>query len=116
MIPEAVHHGGDTAPLVVVSGFVVALFLLGVGWNFLFTGGTSLSMQAYRPEEKDRVQGMINFCVFGVMALSSFASGALVTTQGWEMLNLGSLVPVVLTATTLAWFALRSPAAPPKAA
>ena len=96
--------------------FVVALFLLGVGWNFLFTGGTSLSMQAYRPEEKDRVQGMINFCVFGVMALSSFASGALVTTQGWEMLNLGSLVPVVLTATTLAWFALRSPAAPPKAA
>ncbi|NDH50626.1 MAG: MFS transporter [Betaproteobacteria bacterium] len=96
--------------------FVVALFLLGVGWNFLFTGGTSLSMQAYRPEEKDRVQGAINFCVFGVMALSSFASGALVTTQGWEMLNLGSLVPVVLTATTLAWFALRSPAAPPKAA
>ena len=96
--------------------FVVALFLLGVGWNFLFTGGTSLSMQAYRPEEKDRVQGMINFCVFGVMALSSFASGALVTTQGWEMLNLGSLVPVALTAITLAWFALRSPAAPPKAA
>jgi MFS family permease len=99
-----------------IGQFVVALFLLGVGWNFLFTGGTSLSMQAYRPEEKDRVQGMINFCVFGVMALSSFASGALVTTQGWEMLNLGSLVPVVLTATTLAWFALRSPAAPPKAA
>lgn len=96
--------------------FVVALFLLGVGWNFLFTGGTSLSMQAYRPEEKDRVQGAINFCVFGVMALSSFASGALVTTQGWEMLNLGSLVPVALTAITLAWFALRSPAAPPKAA
>ena len=96
--------------------FVVALFLLGVGWNFLFTGGTSLSMQAYRPEEKDRVQGAINFCVFGVMALSSFASGALVTTQGWEMLNLGSLVPVALTATTLAWFALRSSAAPPKAA
>ncbi|MFM9998477.1 MAG: MFS transporter [Burkholderiaceae bacterium] len=99
-----------------IGQFVVALFLLGVGWNFLFTGGTSLSMQAYRPEEKDRVQGAINFCVFGVMALSSFASGALVTTQGWEMLNLGSLVPVVLTATTLAWFALRSPAAPPKAA
>ena len=99
-----------------IGQFVVALFLLGVGWNFLFTSGTSLSMQAYRPEEKDRVQGMINFCVFGVMALSSFASGALVTTQGWEMLNLGSLVPVVLTATTLAWFALRSPAAPPKAA
>ena len=99
-----------------IGQFVVALFLLGVGWNFLFTGGTSLSMQAYRPEEKDRVQGAINFCVFGVMALSSFASGALVTTQGWEMLNLGSLVPVALTATTLAWFALRSPTAPPKAA
>ena len=36
--------------------FLIALFALGVGWNFLFTGGTTLSLQAYRPEEKDKVQ------------------------------------------------------------
>ena len=83
--------------------FVVALFALGVGWNFLFTGSTTLSMSAWRPEEKDRAQAAINFCVFSTMALTSFASGALVTTQGWTWLNYGSLVPVALTAMALLW-------------
>ena len=95
--------------------FVVALFVLGVGWNFLFTASTSLSLQAYRPEEKDRAQGAINFCVFVVMALTSFASGALVTTQGWRLLNLGSLLPVGLIALALAWFAMRSGSRPNRA-
>lgn len=85
--------------------FLVALFLLGVGWNFLFTGATSLALQAYRPEEKDRAQGAINFCVFAVMAITSFASGALVTTQGWFVLNLGSILPVALTGAGLWWLA-----------
>jgi hypothetical protein len=62
-----------------------------------------LSLKAYRPEEKDRAQAAINFSVFGVMALTSFASGALVTTQGWRLLNLGSLIPVGLTAAGLIW-------------
>jgi MFS family permease len=87
--------------------FLVALFLLGVGWNFLFTGSTTLSLRAYRPEEKDRAQAAINFTVFATMALTSFASGALVTTQGWAWLNLGSLVPVALTGVALAWLALK---------
>ncbi|GLS16383.1 MFS transporter [Hydrogenophaga electricum] len=87
--------------------FLVALFLLGVGWNFLFTGSTTLSLQAYTPEEKDRAQAAINFFVFAVMAVTSFASGALVTTQGWTWLNLGSLVPVGLTGAALLWLAGR---------
>ncbi len=87
--------------------FIVALFLLGVGWNFLFTGSTTLSLRAYRPEEKDRAQAAINFCVFATMAFTSFASGALVTTQGWALLNLGSLLPVALTGAALVWLALR---------
>lgn len=85
--------------------FIIALFLLGVGWNFLFTGSTTLSLQAYRPEEKDRAQAAINFCVFATMALTSFASGALVTTRGWQWLNVGSLVPVALTGLALLWLA-----------
>ena len=87
--------------------FGIALFLLGVGWNLLFTGSTTLAMGAYRPEEKDRAQAAINFCVFAVMAFTSFASGALVSTQGWYVLNWGSLVPVALTAAALAWLALQ---------
>jgi len=83
--------------------FVVALFLLGVGWNFLFTGSTTLSMLAYSPQEKNRAQAAINFCVFATMAVTSFASGALVTTQGWAWLNLGSLLPVGLAGLGLLW-------------
>ncbi len=93
--------------------FVIALFLLGLGWNFLFTGSTTLSMHAWRPEEKDRAQAAINFCVFATMALTSFASGALVTTQGWHWLNIGSLLPVVLTALALLWLAVKQKNARP---
>jgi MFS family permease len=85
--------------------FLIALFLLGVGWNFLFTGSTTLSLQSYRPEEKDRAQAAINFFIFATMAVTSFASGALVTTQGWQLLNLGSLIPVALTGAAIAWLA-----------
>ncbi|MDM0036610.1 MFS transporter [Variovorax sp. J22P271] len=85
--------------------FLIALFLLGVGWNFLFTGSTTLSLTAYTPEERDRAQGALNFCIFATLALSSFASGVLVTTQGWRLLNLGSLLPVLLTGAALLWLA-----------
>ncbi|TDQ38823.1 MFS transporter [Tepidicella xavieri] len=87
--------------------FLIALFLLGVGWNFLFTGSTTLAMEAYRPEEKDKAQAAINFWVFATMALTSFASGALVTTQGWAWLNMGSLVPVGLLGVSLLWLAAK---------
>ena len=90
--------------------FLAALFLLGVGWNFLFTASTTLAMQAYRPEEKDRAQAAINFSVFTVMAFTSFASGALVTTQGWHLLSLGSLVPVALIGVALVWIKMKRPA------
>ena len=88
--------------------FLVALFALGVGWNFLFTGSTTLALTAYRPEEKDRAQAAINFCVFAAMAFTSFASGALVTTQGWRWLNLGSLPVLVVIAGALAWLGFTS--------
>jgi MFS family permease len=87
--------------------FLVALFLLGVGWNFLFTGSTTLSLQTYRPEEKDKVQGALNFFVFTTLALSSFSSGVLVTTRGWRLLNYGSLLPLAMIACALLWLAMR---------
>ena len=86
--------------------FLVALFLLGIGWNFLFTGSTTLSLQTYTPEEKDRAQGALNFFVFITLACSSLASGVLVTTQGWTLLNLGSIIPVVAVALALGWLAM----------
>jgi MFS family permease len=87
--------------------FLIALFLLGLGWNFLFTGSTTLALGTYSPAEKDRAQGAINFFTFAILALSSFASGALVTTKGWTLLNIGSLFPIFITGAALLWLAFR---------
>jgi MFS family permease len=88
--------------------FLAALLLLGVGWNFLFTGSTTLSLSTYRPEEKDKAQAALNFCVLATLAVSSLASGVLVTTQGWSLLNWGSLLPVAAIGAALVWLALRN--------
>ena len=92
--------------------FLAALITLGVGWNFLYTGGTTLFTQAYRPEEKNKAQGAMDFCVFSTMMVSSFASGALITTSGWTWLNLGSLVPMALVGGALLWVGLTGRASP----
>lgn len=100
-----------------VMQFLIALCALGVGWNFLYVGGTTLFTQAYRPEEKNRAQGVMDTCVFSTMALSSFSSGALITTQGWTWLNLGSLLPIALVGAAIVWLGLkqRASAAAPTA-
>ena len=94
-------HGND------VMHFVVALAALGVGWNFLFVGGTTLLTKAYRPEEKNRVQGANDFLVFITMATSSFSSGALVTSRGWELLNMGALPFLVIVSAGILWLGSR---------
>jgi MFS family permease len=96
--------------------FVGALFLLGVGWNFLFTGSTTLSLATYRPEERDKAQGALNFLVLATLALSSLASGVLVTTRGWALLNWGSLLPLAMTGLALGWLARRGRDTPAGAA
>ena len=85
--------------------FLLALAILGVGWNFLFVGGTTLLTTTYTPAEKHKAEGAMNFCVFATMAVTSFASGALVTTQGWTWLNLGSLPVVAVIVAALVWLA-----------
>jgi predicted MFS family arabinose efflux permease len=90
-----------------VMHFLIAMFIVGVGWNFLFTAGTALSLKAYLPEEKDKAQGAINFWVFVVMMISAFSSGALVTTQGWTLLNYISLIPVTITGLAVIWYVIK---------
>jgi MFS family permease len=83
--------------------FLIALIVLGVGWNFLFVGGTTLLTEAYRPEEKNKVQGANDFLVFLTMATSSFSSGALVSTRGWDILNYGALPFLCVVSLALLW-------------
>jgi MFS family permease len=87
--------------------FTAALFLLGVGWNFLYTGGTTLLTTAYRPHEKNKVQGFMDLCVFGVMVSSSASSGALLFVNGWSVLNLISLPFVLIVLVGAIWAASR---------
>ncbi|HEY9280605.1 MAG TPA: MFS transporter, partial [Eoetvoesiella sp.] len=90
---------------VALMHFTLALLALGVGWNFLYIGGSTLLTEAYHPDEKNKTQGAMDFCVFTSVAISSFASGVLITTQGWTWINLGSLAPLALVAFALWWMA-----------
>lgn len=88
--------------------FTIALFLLGVGWNFMYTGGSNLLTNAYRPQEKNKVQGFMDSCVFAVMITSSASSGAMIFSNGWSMLNLLSLPFVLLVLLVMIWYVLRA--------
>ena len=88
-----------------VMHFLGALMVLGVGWNFLYIGGSTLATETWRPEEKTRAQAALDFCVYATMTVTSFSSGALVTTGGWTAMNLGTLLPIGLLAAALVWLA-----------
>jgi MFS family permease len=89
-----------------VEQFWWSLVLLGVGWNFLYIGGTTLLTETYRPEEMAKAQGANEQAIFVVMAISSFTSGLTVTQAGWERVNLYALPLVALVAIAIGWFAL----------
>ena len=89
-----------------VSHFWWALVLLGVGWNFLYTGGTTLLTETYRPEEKAKAQGANDQAQFIMMLISSLTSGMTVTQAGWERVNLFALPLIVIITVALAWFAM----------
>ena len=78
-----------------------ALVLLGVGWNFLFVGGTTLLVGAYRPAERFRVQAVNDFSVFGTSALASLLGGAVLLQFGWETVLIASMVPLLLMVAAL---------------
>lgn len=92
--------------------FAIALFVLGVGWNFLFTASTTFSLKAYNPSERDKAQGAINFWVFFVMGLSSLGSGALVTSQGWQILNFISILPMLFLLLVFSIYFIRNRSMP----
>lgn len=69
--PQFVHYWG-------------ALVFLGVGWNFLFLGGTTLLTQSYRSSERFKVQAINDFTVFGLQAVGSLSAGILLATAGWN--------------------------------
>ena len=89
-----------------VPHFWFALVLLGVGWNFLYIGGTTLLTETYRPEERAKAQGANDQAIFIMMLVSSFASGVTVTNAGWTQVNLFALPLIAIVLVGLVWFAM----------
>jgi MFS family permease len=86
-----------------VTHFWLSLVLLGVGWNFGFIGGTALVTETYRPDEKEKVQAVNDFVIFGVVALASFLSGEILIVGGWNVLNLVVLPVALICLGALFW-------------
>jgi MFS family permease len=84
------------------------LIFLGVGWNFLFLGGTTLLTQSYRNSERFKVQAVNDFLVFGLQAVGSLSAGVLLASIGWSGVMLFSLPLLLLLVPVL--FITRKPA------
>ncbi|MDE0033595.1 MAG: MFS transporter [Deltaproteobacteria bacterium] len=96
-----------------VMEFWLSMLLLGVGWNFAFTGGTSLLTTSYNPAERAKTQGAMSFINYAFVAVVSLSSGALLHFFGWEWVNFSSIPLLAVAAVATLWFALsRPPAAP----
>ena len=80
-----------------------ALVILGVGWNFLFVGGTTALVATYRREERFRAQGANDFSVFGVSAVASLSAGVLLHEFGWSTLLLSTLPALALMLFAVPW-------------
>jgi MFS family permease len=103
--------GGVALAGVELANFFVALFLLGVGWNFGFIGATTMLASAHSPAERGQVQGLNDMMVFGMVTLASLAGGGLLncaggtTVEGWNAVNLAMIPFLVLAGASLIWLA-----------
>jgi MFS family permease len=96
---------------VTVAHFWLGLTLMGIGWNFLFVGATTLLAGAHAPEERAKTQAANDFLVFGLVSVASFSSGALLANFGWTMVNLAVLPLIALAGGAMLFRGRRAAAA-----
>jgi MFS family permease len=90
-----------------VTHFWLALVMLGIAWNFLFVGATTLLAETYLPEEKAKTQALNDFLVYTTITLSALSAGFLQHTFGWRIVNLGVLPAIGLILAAIFWLKLR---------
>ncbi len=83
--------------------FAIALLLLGLGWNFMYVGSTTLLTETYTPDEKTQAQAMHDFAVFGFVAIATYSSGQIFYRFDWAMLNQISWPLVLIALVTVLW-------------
>jgi MFS family permease len=89
--------------------FITSLVLLGVGWNFLFIGGTTLLTRAYRPAERAKTQAAHDFINFGAMSVASLSAGGALNLWGWNAVNLAVAPLLALAMIAVVLFAFSRP-------
>lgn len=89
------------------TNFTVGLVLLGLGWNFMFVGGSTLLTRAYAVEERAKTQAANDFIVFTSSAIGAFSSGLLYNQFGWTIVNVGIAPAMLVALIAVIWLALR---------
>jgi MFS family permease len=90
-----------------IEQFFIGLVLLGIGWNFLFVGATTLLAECHDAREKAKVQGFNDFMVFSSVTAASFGSGYLLNRFDWAAVNLGVLPLIAIVVVLLIWLMMR---------
>jgi len=83
--------------------FGAGLFLLGVGWNFMFIGATTLLTEVHTPSERAKVQGFNDFLIFGTITMAALSSGNLLHFFGWNIVNYGVLPFLCVVLVLILW-------------
>ena len=95
-----------------VMHFWAALVLLGIGWNFMYLGATTLLTETHTPAERGKVQGVNDMSISLTMVLSSLSVGALFTYQGWQTMNALALPFIAAATLAIVWLAISRRARP----
>ena len=77
---------------------------LGIGWNFMFVGGTTLLAQSYRPSERAKTQGIAELLRYATTAIATLAAGPALGFFGWSLVNIAILPVIALTAAMTLWW------------
>jgi predicted MFS family arabinose efflux permease len=88
--------------------YAISLIALGIGWNFLFVGGTTLLASSYRPEERFKAQATNDFIVFGTQSIASLTAGQVLFRLGWHAMGIIVLPVLLLTGFVLVLHRFRS--------
>jgi len=92
-----------------VTHYWLALVLLGISWNFLFIGATTMLTKTYRTSEQAKVQATNDFVIFSSVTVASLFAGTLLHHFGWKAVNIGVVPMLVLVLASLVWLARRKP-------
>ncbi|MBX2835590.1 MAG: MFS transporter [Gammaproteobacteria bacterium] len=97
----AINLSGQSLP-----HFVSSLILLGISWNFLYVGGTTLLTDAYEPQEKAKTQAINDFIVFTTVTVTAMSAGGMHHIFGWQVVNISVIPMLLVTALAISWLFL----------